>query len=47
MDMSFPVDQMSTGANKITVDQPNPEIGDYVKRCKDAFMSKIYMTLLT
>lgn len=44
--MYFPLDQMTIVANRITADQSNPEIADYVKGCKDAFLSKIYMMLM-
>lgn len=45
-DTNFPLDQMTIVANRITADQSNTEIADYVKSCKDAFLSKIYMTLI-
>lgn len=39
-DLNCPLDQMTAAANRITADQSNPQIADYVKRRKDAFLSQ-------
>lgn len=45
-DLNCPLDQMTAAANRITADQFNPQIADYVKRRKDAFLSQMSTVLM-